>query len=113
MRTTKKIALSLFLASGTICVYEKGYATEETLDTAELYQALSQQPNTSYDDFDTLADDIVILGISPQEPEQTSALKEWLQRTCSPLIMKYVLVKGFLRNWCYLVIGVKKLHPTR
>lgn len=66
-----------------------------------------------YDDFDTLADDMVDMGVVPEKPEEISLMQYWIQKLCSPIIMKYVLVKGYLRNWCYMLVGVKKISSIK
>lgn len=61
---------------------------------------------SNYDEFDSLAEDMVDSGIPIEEPKQLSCVDRWIQALCSPIIMRYVAVKGYMRQWCYWMIGV-------
>lgn len=103
MYIIRKIIVSLFIFVACASVNQLGFANKETQSVQS-----NQSEKTNYDDFDALADDMVDMGVVPDEPKPLSTIDRWVQQICSPIIMKYVLLKGYMRDWGYWMIGVKK-----
>ena len=103
MHTIRKIIISLFIFSASVSIARVSFAVSD----AQIIQC-SASKMTDYDDFDALADDMVDRGVTRDEPKPLSTIDRWVQSICSPVIMKYVLLKGYMRDWGYWMIGVKK-----
>ena len=103
MYTIKKIILFLFIGSAPLSVVHTSCAVNETSSVQS-----TESNSTDYDAFDAMADEMVDRGITQDEPKPLSTIDRWVQSICSPIIMKYVLLKGYMRDWGYWMIGVKK-----
>ena len=103
MYNVRKLLLAGLIFSGNFLLPSIGYA-----DNGATMQESSSvtAPTNNYDEFDSLAEDMVDSGIAIEEPKQPSLVDRWVQQLCSPLIMRYVAAKGYLRQWCYWMIGV-------
>jgi hypothetical protein len=67
---------------------------------------ISSDATATRDDlFDALADDMVDMGVVADEPKPLSTIDRWVQQICSPIIMKYVVLKGYMREWGYWMIS--------
>ena len=107
MHTIRKIIISIFIFGSSITMTHFTVAITTSEDTRSTHQLSDAMP-TDYDDFDSLANDMVDMGVVAEEPKPISTIDRWVQQLCSPIIMKYVLLKGYMRNWCYWIVGVKK-----
>lgn len=103
MNIIRKITISLFIFSSSLAISSVSYAANETLPIQS-----QQQDSIGYDDFDAMADDMVDRGITQDELKPLSTVDRWMQGICSPIIMRYVLLKRYMRDWGYWMIGVKK-----
>ena len=111
MHTMIKIIVSLSIIWGPITTAHINFAATST-EHIQFADQSNNEPVANYDDFDTLADDMVNMGVRAEEPQPLSTIDSWTQKIGSPIIMKYVLIKEYLRNWCYFMIGVKKYPIT-
>lgn len=110
MYSIRKIILSVFIIGAAI-------STTRSLSAAPLIaQEDTESPDgnsTSTDDFDAMAQDMEDMGVAADEPKPLSTVDRWVQQICSPVIMKYVLLKGYMRDWCYWMVGVKKVSDKK
>lgn len=103
MYQIRKILVILFIVSASVTVNSVMFAVQDSPSIQ-----LNSTDLERYDDFDAMADDMVDMGVVQDEPKQLSTVERWMQAVCSPIIMKYVLLKGYMRQWCYWMVGVKK-----
>lgn len=106
MHTTRKIILPLFIFGASITTTKFCLATE-IVENVQSTQASRETEPTNFDDFDSLAENMVDMGVIAEAPKPMSTIDRWVQQLCSPIIMKYVALKGYLRNWGYWMIGIK------
>lgn len=102
MYHVRKILVMLFIVSACTSQIQICYSA----DTRSRVQ--SNDSDIDYDAFDAMADDMVDRGVVQDELKPLSTFDRWAQSICSPIIMKYVLLKGYLREWGYWILGVKK-----
>jgi len=81
------------------------YATSE-LKTVQV-SCNTDTAADNYDEFDSFADDMDAMGMKVEELQPTSTFNVWVQKIGTPLVMKYLVLKTYLRDFCFWMVGLK------
>lgn len=105
MNTPRKITLCVLIVGSYSSM--TAICQSATQNNSTCVQNVAEKTPVSYDEFDSFADDMITMDIKVEEPEPTSTLNLWIQKIGTPIMMKYLALKAYMRDLCYWAVGIK------